>query len=196
MRPCSFLFYSVRFQIDILWNIVLDHFLVYLNCYCETKVSVHLAVTWNGTHIEVTDEFLWASTYLPLLRWSQLLIHTSGSRYLCNFDTSPTQICVAFNDVFHFGRQLGVSECSLLDSKCLWWCASGMFYVHWTFLSLFVSLLKEGSLLQFHKGSSVFKLVVYIKVLKLTNSCVMQILHLNPLIRRLACHWTKEVQFA
>lgn len=116
MRPCSFLFNSVRFQIDVLGNEVLDHFLVYLSCYCETRYQYDLAVTWNGTHREVTDEFLWASISLPLLRWSQLLIHTSGSRYLCNFDTSPTQICVAFSDVFHFGRQLRVSEWSLLET--------------------------------------------------------------------------------
>lgn len=144
MRPCSWLFYSMRCQVGILWNEVLDHFLVYINCYCETRHQYDLAVTWNGTHTEVTDEFLWASTYLPLLRWSQLLIHTSGSRYLCNFDTCPTQIWVAFNDVFHFGRQLGVSECSLLDSKCLWWCTTGMLYVSLTFHCLSAFLRKEA----------------------------------------------------
>lgn len=158
MRPLSWLCFTLW---DANWhfqNKVLDRSLVYFKCYCEARHQYDSAVTSNEPHTEVTLEFPWAFTHLPLLRWWQLLIHTSGSRCLCDFwlishtNLGCLQWCISF------WQTAGVSEFNLLGNKDLWWCTAETYcQVH---LSLFVSFLNKGNLLQLPKESPGFKLML------------------------------------
>lgn len=146
------------------------------------KASIQFSHDIKWAHIEVTVEFPWAFAHSPLLRWSQMLIHTSGSRCLCDFwHISHTNLgCLQW--CLSFWQTAGVSECSFLDSRGQWWCTAETFYIRFTFHCLSAFLRKEtyGSFIRSHMIlSSCCKLMLLMVefVLKLTDSCIISIFH-------------------